>query len=252
MGGRGTDVAREAASLVLLDDDFSSIVAAIRLGRRIYDNIRKAVGFILTVHVPIAGLSIIPVFFADWPLLLLPVHIAFLQLIIDPACALVFEAEGAEPDIMRRPPRDPAQRLFSARTVGMAVLQGLIVLTVCLCIFLVTRLNHGPDAARALVFSCMVVSFIVTILMNRSWARTTIGMLREPNAAVWWVIAGASGFLAIVLTAPGVQRLFQFAPLHIADLGLSLLAGAACLLWFDVLKLTSWWGKLQGRSRTRN
>ena len=105
MGGRGTDVAREAASLVLLDDDFSSIVAAVRLGRRIFDNIKKAIAFILAVHVPIAGLSMLPVFFADWPLLLLPVHIVFLELIIDPSCSLIFEAEEAEADVMRRPPR---------------------------------------------------------------------------------------------------------------------------------------------------
>jgi Ca2+-transporting ATPase len=252
MGGRGSDVAREAASLVLLDDTFSSIVAAIRLGRRIYDNIRKAVGFILTVHVPIAGLSMIPVFFADWPLLLLPVHIAFLQLIIDPACALVFEAEGEEPNIMQRPPRDPAQRLFSSRTVGMAVLQGLSILTVCLGIFVATRSSHGPAAARALVFSCMVVAFIVTILMNRSWTRTTIGMLREPNAAVWWVIVGASGFLGIVLLIPPVQRLFHFAPLHRADLVLSLLGGVVCLIWFDVLKLSRWWVHRQKRPPARS
>ncbi len=242
MGARGTDVAREAASMVLLDDAFSSIVAAIRLGRRIYDNIRKAVVFILTVHVPIAGLSMTPVFFADWPLLLLPVHIAFLQLIIDPACALVFEAEGEELGIMRRPPRDPQQRLFSATTVGMALLQGVSVLGVCLAIFVVTRADHGPDAARALVFSCMVVSFIVTILINRSWTRTTISMLREPNAAVWWVICGAVGLLGLVLTVPAVRVLFHFAPLHGTDLALSLLGGVACLAWFDLLKLSRRWG----------
>ena len=104
MGGRGTDVAREAASLVLLDDDFSSIVAAVRLGRRIFDNIKKAIAFIFAVHVPIAGLSMLPVFFSDWPLLLFPVHIVFLELIIDPACSLIFEAEEAEANVMERPP----------------------------------------------------------------------------------------------------------------------------------------------------
>ena len=92
---------------MLLDDDFSSIVAAVKLGRRIFDNIKKAIAFIFAVHVPIAGLSLIPVFFRDWPLILLPVHIVFLELIIDPSCTMIFEAEGAESDIMKRRPRNP-------------------------------------------------------------------------------------------------------------------------------------------------
>jgi Ca2+-transporting ATPase len=100
MGERGTDVARETSSLVLLDDDFSSIVKAVRLGRRIFDNLRKAMAYILAVHVPIAGLSLIPVLFG-WPLVLLPVHVVFLELIIDPACSIAFEAEREEPNIMR-------------------------------------------------------------------------------------------------------------------------------------------------------
>ena len=111
MGGRGTDVAREAAALVLLDDDFSSIVQAVRLGRRIFDNIKKAMAYIFAIHVPIAGMSLLPVLF-DWPLVLLPVHIVFLELIIDPACSIVFEAEPEEADVMQRPPRDPAEPLF--------------------------------------------------------------------------------------------------------------------------------------------
>ena len=109
MGGRGTDVAREAASLILLDDDFTSIVTAIRLGRRIYDNLRKAMGYILAVHVPIAGLALIPLLFG-LPLVFWPVHIAFLEMVIDPVCSIVFEAEGEETDMMRRPPRPPPRR----------------------------------------------------------------------------------------------------------------------------------------------
>ncbi len=114
MGGRGTDVAREASALVLLQDDFASIVQAVKMGRRIFDNIKKAVSYIFAVHVPIAGLSMVPVFFADWPLLLLPIHVVFLELIIDPACSVIFEAENAEPNTMNRPPRNPKERLVQS------------------------------------------------------------------------------------------------------------------------------------------
>lgn len=244
MGGRGTDVAREAASLVLLEDDFSSIVAAVRLGRRIFDNIKKAIAFILAVHVPIAGLSMIPVFFADWPLLLLPVHIVFLELIIDPSCSLIFEAEEAEANVMQRPPRSPQERLFSARTIGVALLQGLSVLAACLTVFLTFRPGHSVEAARALTFATLVVSFLVIILVNRSWSRTVVAMLRVPNAALRWVVSGAAAFLVIVLLVPVAQRLFHFAPLHATDLALSLGAGAVCVLWFELLKLR---GRAVGR-----
>ena len=191
MGGRGTDVAREAAALVLLDDDFSSIVSAIKLGRRIYDNIKKAVTFILAVHVPIAGLSIAPIFFPSWPLLLMPVHIVFLELIIDPSCSIIFEAEEAEADVMQRPPRSPAERLFSRKTVSVALSQGLSVLTVCLGIVFLAQPSHGADAARALSFATLVVAFLTIILVNRSWTRTILSTIRAPNAALWWVVTGA-------------------------------------------------------------
>ncbi len=240
MGGRGTDVARESAALVLLDDDFSSIVAAIRLGRRIFDNIKKAIAFILAVHVPIAGLSMLPVFFADWPLLLLPVHIVFLELIIDPSCSLIFEAEDAEANVMHRPPRRTDERLFSTRTIGIAVMQGVSALVVCLGVFLLARADHSADAARALTFATLVVASIVIILVNRSWTRSVFAMLRVPNAALCWVVLGASVFLAVVLVVPFAQRLFHFAPLHATDLVLSLGAGLVCVLWFELVKLAGW------------
>ncbi|MEI6149252.1 MAG: cation-translocating P-type ATPase [bacterium] len=237
MGGRGTDVARESASLVLLDDDFSSIVAAVRLGRRIFDNIKKAIAFILAVHVPIAGLSMVPVFFAGWPLLLLPIHIVFLELIIDPACTLIFEAEDAEANVMQRPPRSPDEKLFSMRSIGLAVMQGVSVLVVCLGVFLFARAGHSDDAARALTFTTLVVAFVVIILVNRSWTRSAWAMLRVPNAAMRWVVLGACALLAAVLVVPSAQRLFHFAPLHPMDLLLSIVAGLVCVLWFEFLKL---------------
>jgi Ca2+-transporting ATPase len=240
MGGRGTDVAREAASLVLLDDDFSSIVAAIRLGRRIFDNIKKAIAFIFAVHVPIAGLSMLPVFFPHWPLLLFPVHIVFLELIIDPSCSLIFEAEEAEANVMLRPPRSANERLYSLATVGWAVLEGLSVLAACLGVFLLSRDSRSPDAARALTFLTLVVSLVVIILANRSWTRGIVSMLRVPNTALWWVVGGTAAFLALVLLLPAAQRLFHFAPLRTADMALSFGAGMVCVMWFDLLKLSKW------------
>ena len=236
MGGRGTDVAREAASLVLLDDDFSSIVATVKLGRRIYDNIKKAISFTIAVHVPIVGLSIAPILLPGWPLLLLPVHIAFLELIIDPSCSLIFEAEEAEADIMSRRPRSAAERLFTGRTVATAVLQGLSALAVCLLIVFLARPGHGPDAARALSFAALVVSFLTIILVNRSWTRSALSMMRAPNRAMWWVLVGAAVLLGAILTVPALQRLFSFSPLHADDLAVSLAAGFLCLLWFEFLK----------------
>jgi Ca2+-transporting ATPase len=176
---------------------------------------------------------------------LLPVHIAFLELIIDPSCSLIFEAEQAEGDVMRRPPRRGVDRLFSRQTVGFAVLQGLSVLVVCLAIVALARPNHGPDAARALSFAALVVSFLTIILVNRSWTRSLINILRAPNAAMWWVVAGAALFLSAVLTVPALQRLFSFAPLHADDLVISLVAGFSCLMWFEGLK------RFSGRLRSR-
>ena len=237
MGGRGTDVAREAASLVLLDDDFTSIVAAVKLGRRIFDNIRKAVAFIFAVHIPIAGLSMLPVFFSGWPLLLLPVHIVFLELVIDPSCSLVFEAEEAEADVMQRPPRDPKERLFSLKSIGLALLQGGTALIACLAVYLLARSSQGDDAARALTFTTLVVSFMVIILANRSWTLSIFASLRNPNTALWWVLGGTSTCLALVLSWPVTQRLFHFAPLQGGDLLLACTAGIASILWFEVFKV---------------
>jgi Ca2+-transporting ATPase len=236
MGGRGTDVAREAAGLVLLDDDFSSIVAAVKLGRRIFDNIKKAIGFTVAVHVPIAGLSLFPILIPGWPLLLLPVHIVFLELIIDPSCSLIFEAEQPEPNIMRRPPRSPTEPLFTRATLGVAFLQGASVLVACLAVVTLARPGHGDDAARALAFATLVVGFLTIILVDRSWSRSMLSMMRVPNAALWWVVGGAGVLLSLVLGVPQLQRPFSFAPLHPDDLLWSIVAGAACLCWFELLK----------------
>jgi len=240
MGGRGTDVARESAALVLLDDDFSSIVSAIEMGRRIFDNIKKAIGFTFAVHVPIAGLSILPVFFSDWPLLLLPIHIVFLELVIDPTCSLVFEAEEADVDIMKRGPRSKTEGLYSMKSLGLSLLQGLSVFLVCIGIYLFARKGHSLDVARTLTFLTLVVSSLVLILVNRSWTKTIIGTMKIPNKALRWVIASTLGLLVVILLVPAMLKLFHFAPIHMFDILLSLSAGLFALMWFEALKLSRW------------
>ncbi len=239
MGGRGTDVAREASALVLLDDDFSSIVQAVRMGRRIFDNLKKAIAYIFAVHVPIAGMSLLPVVF-QWPLVLLPVHIVFLELIIDPACSVVFEAEPEEADVMTRPPRKPDAPLFGARTVGISVLQGLSVLVILLVVyFFALKRGHNEEDARALTFTTLIVANLGLIFVNRSWSRTVLATLRSPNTALWWVTGGALLFLGLALYVPFLQQLFRFSLLHPSDVALCIASGVVSIIWFEVLKLVN-------------
>ncbi|MEI6915957.1 MAG: cation-translocating P-type ATPase, partial [Armatimonadota bacterium] len=237
MGGRGTDVAREAAGLVLLDDDFSSIVAAIRLGRRIFDNLRKAMAYIFAVHVPIAGLSLFPVT-VGWPLILLPMHIVFMELIIDPACSTVFEAESGEANVMKRPPRDPKESIFDRQAVILSMLQGLAVLITCLGVFAAGR-YAGSDTltCRTMTFTTLIIANLSLILTNASWSRTIIATLRSDNTAMWWVVGGAFIFLGLVLYVPFLSTLFKFRHLAPSMVALCAAAGLASVVWFEIPKM---------------
>ena len=236
MGGRGTDVARESASLVLLDDNFATIVEAIRSGRRIFDNLQKALGFIFSIHVPIAGLALVPLIF-DWPLLLTPVHIVFLELIIDPACSIAFEAEPEEADLMDRPPRDPRAPLFGARDISLSLLQGSAVLLTVLAVFgLSLYKGYGETDGRTLTFATLIVGMVSLIFVNRSWSRGIFHPLHSPNRAFWWVVGGAFGFLTAVIYVPTLSNIFRFAPLHPGDLAICFAAATVSFLFIELLK----------------
>jgi Ca2+-transporting ATPase len=237
MGGRGTDVAREAAALVLLDDNFASIVAAVRMGRRIFDNLKKAIAFIFSVHIPIAGMSLIPVLF-KWPLVLLPVHVLFLELIIDPACTVVFEMEDDEPDIMQRPPRKLGVPLFGRSMVLSGLIQGLGILAVVVGVYAYAIvLGLGESEARMYVFVSLVIGNLALIFANRSQKQSILRSLRIPNKALWWVSGGALFFLTLVLTVPALRNVFQFAPLHLWEIAFLSLAGLVSLLFTESTKI---------------
>ncbi len=236
MGGRGTDVAREAASIVLLDDDFGSIVTTVRLGRRIYDNLRKAMSFIFAVHVPIAGLALLPLIFG-LPILLGPMHIAFLEMVIDPVCSLVFEAEVEEDDVMSKPPRDPAEPLFSAAMIFWSLFQGVLAFGLVAAIFVVA-LNRGMpvNEVRALTFFALVISMVALILVNRSASASLLKAIRRPNRPLLIVLPLVAVMLAATLLIPFVSDLFRFGPLHGDDLLITLGAGVVVLLVLEFIK----------------
>ncbi|OGA53954.1 MAG: ATPase [Betaproteobacteria bacterium RIFCSPLOWO2_12_FULL_62_58] len=236
MGARGTDVAREAASLVLLEDDFDSIVHAVRLGRRIYRNIRNAMSYLLAVHVPIAGMAFVPLMFG-WPMAFFPLHIVFFEFVIDPACSIAFEAEPIDDEVMKRPPRSPGERMFGLRTVAVAVLQGAVMLlSVALVYGFALARGAGEAEARAMTFTTIVLGNLGLILANRSTTRSIFTTLRFPNPALWWVIGGTLGGIALSLYVPYLRNLFRFAPLHLDDLGLCLGAALFGLLWYEGYK----------------
>ncbi len=236
MGGRGTDVAREAAALVLLDDDFTAIVAAIRLGRRIHDNMRKAMAFIVAVHVPIAGLALVPLLFG-LPLLFWPLHIAVLELIIDPVCSVVFEAEPEEEGIMRRPPRDPTRHLFGASEITWALIQGLLVLGLVSALFMLALRQGLPETdARALTFMTLIAADLGLVLVNRAHSpRLRAGFARR-NPALWWVVLATAALLTLAQIVPAVRVLFHFGALHGRDAAIALGLGFLTLLVLETLK----------------
>ena len=238
MGARGSDVAREAAALVLVNDDFSSIVTAVRYGRRVFANLRKAIVFVVAVHVPIVGLSIVPVMLG-WPMLLMPVHILFLQLIIDPACSIVFEAEPLEASAMRVRPRHPDARLFDTGVLVRGLWQGIGLLAILLAVYAGTRATGSSEnMSRALTFMVLVLSNLGLIYANRSWSHRSLRDPTQTNAYFGWIAVATLAMLGCVLGIPAIGRLFAFDPLPpsmlLAGTGVALLA----LLWFESVK----WG----------
>ena len=236
MGGRGTDVAREASAIVLLDDDFGSLVAAIRMGRRIYDNLSKAMGFIIAVHVPIAGLALLPLMLGT-PILLGPIHIALLEMIIDPVSSLAFEAEQEEPDIMGRPPRRADSKLLSLRMIGRSVTQGAIALaTVVALLLLFDHVILKPAQTRGAVFVGLIACVVSLVLANRSFSASLGDALLRPNPALAAVVALVLLFIAAGEFFPSIAALFGLAGFDIIT-GLSAMAaGTIALLLLEGLK----------------
>lgn len=236
MGQRGTDVAREASSLVLLNDDFSSIVKAIQQGRQIYDNLQKAIIYVVAIHIPIAGAVFIPLIIGEPPLLS-PIHILFLEMIIDPSCAIVFEAEQAESNIMKRPPRNPNQKIFDLTNLSMAIIQGIGLMFIVMSLY-VGLLNWGYsiEFATTISFGSLVLGNLFLVIVSRSQHTHIFNILKKVNSAQYWIIAiTICSFLTFTLI-PYLKERLRFSELTIEGGFIILFSSLLGLIWYETIK----------------
>ena len=235
MGARGTDVARESATIVLLDDNFASIVQGVRLGRRIYDNLRKAMSYIISVHIPIAFLSLLPALFG-WPLVLIPVHIVFLEFVIDPSCTIIFENEKESKNIMQRPPRKLSAPIFSKKMVLGSLVQGLLVAIIVIVAFkILLDMGWSPDKARGMTFLILVVANIFLIL-GISGKQAIADILHRENMAMVTILLVTSISLSLVFNVPFLRELFHFSSLSFSESLVGILVGALSIIGIIPLK----------------
>ncbi len=239
MGARGTEVARESAAIVLLDDNFSSLVSGVREGRKIFDNLQRAVVYLVAVHLPIAALSLIPVILG-WPILFFPVHIMFLELLVDPVCSVVFEAEPASSELMKRPPRNSKKSILNNTNLFVSFIQGISILVfVFLVYYLGIKAGLADTSVRAMTFVALVSSNIFLILVNRSWSENIFTSLFKKNQFLWPIIILTSLFLFFSIYNPFLRAVFSFSSLSLANwllpLALSLLP-AFIFEFFKVFK----------------
>ena len=238
MGNKGTDVAREASSLVLLDDNFASIVSAIRSGRRIFDNLQKAMSYIIAIHIPIIGLTLLPAFFTSLPLLLMPLHIVFMELIIDPVCSIAFEYEQEEKGIMNRQPRDPNEQFFGGKKIFFSAIQGLLLLIMVIVVyFLSINEGHNEGEVRAIAFTSLIIGNVFLILTNLSKTRSIFSVIKEKNIAVILILTVAIIILVMTLYVPSLQNIFSFHYPGYKHFIPSVLGAVILLLTFETIKI---------------
>lgn len=238
MGGRGTDVAREAASLVITDDNFNSIVQGIKRGRVTYDNLQKAMSYVIAIHVPIFGLALLPIFSTNWPLILLPGLVAFHEVIIDPACSVVFEEESPDPNVMNEPPREVTSRVFSKREILLSASQGLSVFGVLFLLFLFLTDNSRDEAEiRSMIFGSLMMSNILLILTNRSRTLTIFATFKErSNPTIKWILGVAVLILISLISLPPLRVLFDLGAIKGSDWLLMFLCAFMSLAWYELYK----------------
>jgi Ca2+-transporting ATPase len=239
MGARGTEIAKQTASLILVNDDLSTMVDAVAMGRRIYSNIKKAIQFVISIHIPIILIVFIPLSMGwIYPNIFSPIHIAFLELIMDPTCSIVYENEPIEKNTMNQKPKPFTKSFFSNAEMFQSVLQGLMITVGLLIIYQIAVQNGASEAlTRTMVFTGLVTSNIFLTLLNRSFYYSIITTLSFKNNLVGIIIGLTVLILSLILFIPPIRLFFEFEPLSISQLAISISIGTLSVIWFELVKL---------------
>lgn len=238
MGHRGTETARAAASMVLLDDDLSHMVTAIEMGRRIYANLRKAIRYVISIHVPIVLTVVLPLLF-NWPFLhlLSPVHVIFMELLMDPTCAIAYENDPGDPDLLKQPPRRRQTSLFSTGEILFSLLQGIAITVGIFVLYHYATANGATEAkTRAFVFATLMMTNIFLAMANRSFEYSIFRTLRYPNRVLWFVLAIATFILVTILLVSPIRDLFQMEALTLDELTLCAFTAFVSVFWVEIGK----------------
>jgi Ca2+-transporting ATPase len=236
MGARGTDVAREAAGIVLLEDDLGHILSGIRTGRRIFANLRKVMIYIAAIHLPVAGLALLPLL-VGLPPLLLPMHVVLIEMVVDPICSIAFESTPEDPDLMRRPPRPREEPLLGAAQLGIAMLQGALLLAACAALYASTLASGvAVKEARTLAFVCLTAGNLALVRVNTTRESTLMHLFDAGHRAYWLVAALASAVVALCIAVPALARLFGFVSCEPASVLGAVVLGIGAALAFDLVK----------------
>lgn len=238
MGGRGTEIARQAASLILTDDNLEKVTEAIRQGRKIYQNLKKAVRYIVSIHVPIMLTASVPLIL-NWkyPNIFTPIHIIFLELIMGPTCSIFYENEPVEAGVMKKPPRTRAGSIFTRKELLVSLFQGAIIAVGILALYYYFMENAYPvEYVRTAVFFTLIFGNIFLTFANRSFEQNLFQTLRYKNHVAWYIMAASALFLGLLVFVPGLHELFGLTRLTLAHYGVCLSVAGATTLWFEIYK----------------
>jgi Ca2+-transporting ATPase len=239
MGKRGSEVSREAADLILLDDNFSTIVNTIKDGRRIFDNIKKAVGYVFSIHIPIAFASLLAPLLAitSNSLLFLPLHVVLLELIIDPTCSIVLERQPAENNIMERKPRNVKDKLLTSKSLTKSVIQGIVIFAASFGVYYFTLKSNSAEVARSMGLTVLMISNILLVQVNNSnydfVFKTAKKLIKDK---IMWIINIATIIMIFVILYSPLNNILNLSPLSFSQLSIVLGISVVSVLWYEIIK----------------
>ena len=238
MGKRGSDIAKEASSLILSDDDFGKMVDGVAMGRKIYFNLKKAIQYVISIHIPIILTVALPVILGwIYPVIFSPIHVIFLELIMGPTCSIIYENEPLEKNGMQKPPREIKETFLRWKELSLSILQGLLITLGCLFIYQYSvQNNYGEALTRTMVFSTLIIANIFLTLVNRSFYFSVWSTFRYKNPLIWMIILMSFLLLLLMIYLPGLASFFKLQRLSFFQISAAAGVGFCSVIWFEIYK----------------